>query len=214
MKYILRFLSLVSTLAYYEHNATQLHKRYNGADVAQLHKQLSTYFSKGARILDVGCGSGRDANFMLSAGYDVLAIDASSAMVLGATNKFPGLSGRCYTVMIPNELSEIKQDSFDGIYSIAMLMHLKEDEIEKALLGFIRLLVGGGILFFSVCLSRGDKISDDFDRDGRRFTLREKKWWQTLCQSCGYVNIKSDITSDGLHREEIEWLNLLCEKPI
>ncbi len=46
---------------------------------------------KGGRILDAGCGSGRDAKAFIDAGYEVVAFDASTKLVDYAT-KLSGLS--------------------------------------------------------------------------------------------------------------------------
>jgi 2-polyprenyl-3-methyl-5-hydroxy-6-metoxy-1,4-benzoquinol methylase len=201
-----------STLEYYNNNVRSLLGRYNSANVTSLHKRLLNCFPEGAKLLDAGCGSGRDADFMIRMNYDVLAVDASDSMIQGAVKHFPLLRNSCRQIIIPGELSQLGQNSFDGIYSIAMLMHLNEADIKNSLLEFKRLLIKNGRLFFSVCLTRSSEITDDLDSDGRRFTLRPESWWHNLCISTGFSIIESDISSDGLSRDKVQWLNLLCRK--
>ena len=202
-----------STLNYYHNMADQLMKRYIQADTNLLHHQLAGFFEPKSKILEVGCGSGKDADFMLANGYDILAIDASQSMLMGAVKNFPKLTGHTRLIIVPDELQKLEPQSFDGIYSIAMLMHLKENQINKALHELTRLLKNSGRLFFSVCLTRNDKLVDDLDPDGRRYTLRSAEWWQGTCRTAGLNIIKTDISDDRLGRSKIQWLNLYCSKP-
>jgi cyclopropane fatty-acyl-phospholipid synthase-like methyltransferase len=194
--------------------ADQLMDRYIRADTDLLHRQLAGFFEPESRILEVGCGSGKDADFMLTNGYDILAVDASRSMLRGAVKNFPGLAGRTRLIIVPDCLRELDSESFDGIYSIAMLMHLKENQIRRALCEFARILKNNGRLFFSVCLTRDSELVDDVDADGRRYTLRSAEWWQSVCETADLNVIKTDVSDDRLGRAPIQWLNLYCSKPM
>lgn len=60
------------TISYYSGNVTELIHRYETADVATLHKRLQKSFPKAGKLLELGCGSGRDASHMIGIGYDVV----------------------------------------------------------------------------------------------------------------------------------------------
>lgn len=47
-----------------------------------------------ARLLELGCGSGRDAAYMLDNGFDVIASDAVQDMLDAAAVCHPALAGR------------------------------------------------------------------------------------------------------------------------
>ncbi|MFU8768539.1 MAG: class I SAM-dependent methyltransferase, partial [Desulfotignum sp.] len=83
-----------TTLAYYTHHWKDLVRRYESADVRDLHALLADSFPPGARLLELGCGSGRDAAFMLAQGFDVLASDAVQEMIDAAAACHPDLDGR------------------------------------------------------------------------------------------------------------------------
>jgi 2-polyprenyl-3-methyl-5-hydroxy-6-metoxy-1,4-benzoquinol methylase len=57
------------TLAYYTENATEISRRYESV-VSPVERYFALAFTPGARVLDVGCGSGRDAARLLNSGYD------------------------------------------------------------------------------------------------------------------------------------------------
>ena len=54
---------------------------------ARVHRTVSAYVPAGARILDLGCGTGSDAAYLAGKGYQVTAIDWSPAMVAEARRR-------------------------------------------------------------------------------------------------------------------------------
>lgn len=69
-----------STLQYYEENAELLANRYNSADLSALHNILQRWLPPQGGVLEIGCGSGRDALFMKSLGCHVTALDGNPSM--------------------------------------------------------------------------------------------------------------------------------------
>ena len=57
-----------STIHYYNKNADTLAELYETADMSEIHALLVRFLSEKARILEIGCGSGRDAAFLLARG--------------------------------------------------------------------------------------------------------------------------------------------------
>src|SRR5688500_10452441 len=68
------------TIAYYDRHAGEYARSTLGVDVRALYGPFLTLIPEGGRILDAGCGSGRDAKAFLDLGYRVLAFDASRTM--------------------------------------------------------------------------------------------------------------------------------------
>ena len=55
-----------STIDYYNKNAEKLAELHETADMSEMHALLGRFLSEKARILEIGCGSGRDAAFLLA----------------------------------------------------------------------------------------------------------------------------------------------------
>lgn len=200
-----------STMDYYKKNALDLTRRYESADVKDMQALLLSYFDRGSKLLEIGCGSGRDASFMLAQGFDIIGVDGSCEMIASAVNLHPELSGRLYTVHLPRGLSQLS-GSFDGIFSIATLMHLTRPGIDEVFKRADVLIRQHGRFFFSVPCRRNDVDKTGFDEKGRRFTLLAAEDWVLICQNSGFEMVTSQTTDDGLGREAIVWLNCLVKK--
>jgi len=198
-----------TTIAYYTTHARDLIRRYESANVSDLHALLADSFPPGARLLELGCGSGRDAAFMLENGFDVTASDGIQEMVDAAAACHPLLAGRLHHIRLPEDLTPAL-GIFDGVYTVATLMHLDRPAIQEVFARVRRMLVPGGRLFFSVPLSRDDVADDEFDAKGRRFTTLTHAEWTGICGHAGVDILASTTTSDGLGRETFAWLNCLA----
>jgi len=200
-----------STLNYYDQNSLNATKRYESADVTQLHNFLSAGLKPGGRLLEIGCGSGRDAAFMVSQGFKVLATDGSASMIEQAQLHHPELVGHMAHLKLPGGLSN-DLGVFHGIYAVAVLMHLSLQEIESTISAVNSLLVPKGRFVFSVPARRDDGITNEFDSKGRRFTALSPDKWTDLCLKCSLQIVQTMICQDGLGRGKICWMNCLSEK--
>ncbi|MFO7884911.1 MAG: class I SAM-dependent methyltransferase [Desulfobacteraceae bacterium] len=199
-----------STLEYYTAHWDELIPRYESADMSDLHSLLVSGFSPGSRILELGCGSGREAAFMLAKGFDVTAADGVQEMIDAAQRCHPELSGRLCRIRLPGDLDSLF-GPYDGVYSIATLMHLTRPAIKDVFLRIRDILNSRGRLFFSVPFKRHDVKDDEFDIKGRRFTGMTMPDWAEICRTTGFDIIESSRASDGLGRPEIGWLNCLAQ---
>lgn len=103
------------------------------------------------KVLDAGCGSGRDSLYMkYDKGFLVSAFDASQEMVNAiklSTN---------IDVKVMDFLSFDEFEKYDGIWCCASLLHVHFDDFEEALSRLIKSLKSGGILYFSIKKSEKD----------------------------------------------------------
>lgn len=85
---------------------------------AQVMQIIEHTFPRGARLLDLGCGTGIDAAYLTSRSYDVTGLDVSPAMVARANERLErsGNGGRAMTLGI-HELERLESGGFDGAYS-------------------------------------------------------------------------------------------------
>ncbi len=198
------------TILHYEKKAGKLAERYESADVIELQRQLQSTLKNCESILELGCGSGRDAAFLLGRSYikKMTITDGSEEMLAQAAKLHPELISHLKKLELPQEL-EKENDRFEGIYSIAALMHMTPPDIREILKQIARLLTPSGVLFISVCIKREAQSPDDT----RVFTLKNSKWWSDQIEKTGLEITTSVETTDGLNRAETRWVNITAVKP-
>lgn len=110
---------------------------------------LIKYIKKEDKILEIGCGSGRDLLFLKSKGFDIKGIDISKE----ALNKLKDKAKKA-NLKVDVEYSDIeslpfKDNSFDVVYSINTLHFVN---IPKAIEEIHRVIKKQGIVYWSIIL--------------------------------------------------------------
>lgn len=103
------------------------------------------------RILDAGCGSGRNVEYLMRQGADVFGVDADPAAIARArevqSRVAPGRPGERFSV---GRLSALPfRDGFFGAVLCSAVLHFAEDEhdFETMLSEMWRVLEPGGLFF-------------------------------------------------------------------
>ena len=155
------------------------------------------------RILDLGCGSGRDLKYFKSLGFDADGIDGSSEMVRIA-KEYCGAEVR---EVLFEDFHEF--NAYDGIWSCASLLHIKKEQLPKIFISIMEALRENGILYcsFKYGVFQGD-------RNGRYYTdLNEEEFQKITVCVPEMKTIKMWISSDVRpSREDEKWLNALMRK--
>ena len=84
----------------YDEHAADLASFYN-AQEPRWARELASHLTEGARILDVGSGSGRDAAYFSSQGFDVLGVEPSAEMRCESEVSFPQLKDKIFEDGLP-----------------------------------------------------------------------------------------------------------------
>lgn len=196
------------TSVYYSQNASRLAEQY-ATVVHTLEDYLTSVFARSHKILDVGCGTGRDLSLLLGNGKDAYGVDPSSEMLVAAHQALGarGFSseGRLFVGSLP-DLSQFTESEFDGILCSAVLMHLPEEELFDAVYALRRILRPGGTLLVSVPVTRSD-VDPITRRDcgGRLFTELPAPKLHLLFERVGFVVRESEQVEDSLGRSGISW---------
>lgn len=196
------------TSVYYSQNAGRLAEHYASV-IHTLEDCLTSVFARSHKILDVGCGTGRDLSFLLGNGKDAYGVDPSREMLVAAHQALGarGFSseGRLFVGSLP-DLSQFAESEFDGILCSAVLMHLPEEELFDAVYALRRILRPGGTLLVSVPVTRSD-VDPITRRDvgGRLFTELPAPKLHLLFERVGFVVKESEQVEDSLGRGGISW---------
>jgi len=192
---------------FYDIHADAFIAQTRGVDMAALRQRfldsLPHRHSAAGRLLDAGCGAGRDARAFATVGYDVAAFDASPAMV-AATEDYAGVPVRCMRFE-----SFAWEHPFDGIWACASLLHVAEEDLPDVLSRLARHLLPGGVLYMSFKLGTGRLI-----KDGRRFTDMTEAGLGAIIDGCsGLVGQEMWRSADRRpDRGSDTWLNALARR--
>ena len=203
------------TLAYYTANAQDLAQRYESA-TSSLAVHFPSAFVPGGRVLDIGCGSGRDLAELHKLGFQSFGLDGTPELVGLAQTLHPELKGRVVQGLLP-EFDVPFGGEFDGVVCCAVLMHIDSTELFNAALAIKRCLKVNGRLLISVPSQRSDTDETERDANGRLFKTYAPGFLQLIFERLGFSLINQWGNSDAMSRQGIEWVGLfafqvlLCE---
>lgn len=151
------------TLDYYNKNAESFIQGTVSADLKDIQDKFLNKLS-GNKILDFGCGSGRDTKSFIEAGYDVDAIDGSLELCKSAS----AYTGIQVKHMLFQDLD--KQNYYDGIWACSSILHLPKSELKGVLSKMSNALKDDGIIYTS--FKYGDFEGERNGRFLHRFHFR------------------------------------------
>ena len=191
------------TLAYYDQNAAAFAAGTEKVDFAEMQDQFLALLPPGSKILDFGCGSGRDTRYFLDRGYCVDATDGSEEMCRYA-EKYTGIPVR---KMLFSELNAV--DVYDGIWACSSILHVRLPELPDVFEKMVRALRKHGIIYTSFKYGTYAGM-----RNGRHFTdFTEESFEKFLSDIPNLRMRRMWVTSDVRPgRADEKWLNLILEK--
>jgi len=190
------------TINYYDQHAEEFVSGTENADMQECRIRFLKFLKPGQKILDAGCGSGRDVIEFLKSGYDVDAFDASEEICRIASGK-TGINVRQL------KFEELEgEDQYDGIWACASLLHVRQENLEDVLLRLHKLLRKKGVIYASFKYGTGERT-----KDGRYFfDLTEDECGNLFAES-GFLIKELFITQDVRKGREAEkWVNVIAFK--
>lgn len=190
-----------STSGYYESHAREYFGRTVSADLSSVYDRFLKYVKRNGKVLDIGCGSGRDLRALRERGFKTVGIDASPSLAKLAA-EFSGVT------CLPMHFEDLQfEHSFDAAWACASLLHVPKRKLALVLGRLHKALIAGGILFVSVKVGRGEHLL----RDGRFFAYYRPDEFEQALTKAGFVLDESWISQDSLHpRRQIRWLNIIA----
>ncbi len=198
-----------STINFYKDNAKQVAERYESV-VSDLSKHFSDAFNTGRKVLDIGCGSGRDLAVLHKLGYDCYGVDPIPQFVEISQEIHPELSKRIIQGALP-DLTVPFDGEFDGVLCSAVLMHIEVEQLPAAAQAIKACLKVGGRLLFSVPSKRLDVVSEDRDQNGRLFIPNQANRLKLIFEDLGFKTVSSWDNTDSMGRDAVAWESVLME---
>ena len=195
------------TISHYQDGAERFWQATQDHDVSQnIDALLGELAAVGRqRILDLGCGPGRDLVALRDRGHEAVGLDGTLSFVEMARTH-AGVE-----VLHQNFVDlDLPPTHFDGVFANATLFHVPTSELGRVLAELRACLRPGGVLFSSN--PRGDNHEG---WNGERYCVyHDFAQWRRYCVGAGFEEIRHYYRPSGLPRDQQPWLASLWRNPV
>jgi SAM-dependent methyltransferase len=196
----------LATLRYYSQNAHAVAQRYEDVQ-SPLASHFARIFPPSGRVLDIGCGSGRDMAELNRQGFQAFGVDATPELVALAQQAHPELAGRIRQGALP-DLGLPFNGEFDGVLCSAVLMHIDTADLLNAALSIKGCLKLNGRLLISIPTHRADADDQERDAHGRLFKTYSPGYLRLIFERLGFTLIDQWENEDAMSRQGVEWVTI------
>jgi SAM-dependent methyltransferase len=187
------------TLQHYNQRAEDFREGTRDHDVSQNIAALLQHIQGQPpyRILDFGCGPGRDLKTFRALGHTAIGLDGCPRFV-----EMARADSGC-EVWLQNFLElELPVAHFDGIFANAVLFHVPSQELPQVLRQLHASLKPGGVLF-----SSNPRGENQEGWHGERYgAYHDLASWHAQLSATGFVELEHYYRPAGLPREQQPWL--------
>jgi 2-polyprenyl-3-methyl-5-hydroxy-6-metoxy-1,4-benzoquinol methylase len=191
------------TIDSYNKEAKKIAELHASLTPLRIYELINQYFIKNDSTADIGCGIGRDVNWLNNHGFSVVGIDASEEMLKQAQQLYPDLDFRLDNLPA---LANLEHSEFQNVLCSAVLMHLNTNEIEMACFRLVELLKKDGRLIISI---RGTHEKNNREK-GKLYESINLEAFKELFKknSCKILFHESEIEK----KRNLTWHNFVIKK--
>ena len=199
-----------STLNYYDENAVEFACQTASIDMHDLYELFINQvpLKDTQCILDVGCGSARDANYFAEQGYDVTAIDASAELIQWAQRHHMSSKIDWHHLDFSGIEKQPWKNKFTGIWACASLLHVPFLELPFIINSLLDTLTDYGVMYVSFKYGKGERVDEE------RFfcDMNESRWTTIVAKIPQVIEYKIWLSADKRSSIENNWFNITIKK--
>jgi trans-aconitate methyltransferase len=195
------------TLGHYSQQAEAFWVGTRDHDVSQNIEALLSHIEAPPpwRIIDLGCGPGRDLLTFKRLGHQPLGVEGCPEFAAMA-RQYSG----CEVLEQSFLHLHLPAQQFDGVFANASLFHVPSQALPKVLRHLFDALKPGGVLFSSNPRGKGQEGWNA----GRYGVYHDLAGWQAYMQAAGFTELLHYYRPEGLPREQQPWLASVWRKPL
>ncbi len=187
----------------------QIAPQFNRVYYAQFWENELKIFQKlvrGKKIIDIGCGAGREAEFFIKHTFEYVGIDASRSMLQEAQKRVE----KGGFILMDFYHLKFNKEVFDGFWAGASLVHVPKFRIRKLLKDIKYILRPNGIGFISI-LEKTDSDQKFIQEErynglGRFFAFYTHTEFRQYLKESGF----SVLDSYAFHKKNSKGTRWLC----
>jgi len=195
------------TLGHYDRSADAFWEGTRDHDVSQNIQALLRHIdgTDCARILDFGCGPGRDLAAFKALGHEPVGLDGAPNFCKMA-RQYTG----CEVLQQDFLALDLPAEHFHGVFANATLFHVPTSELGRVLSELRNALMPGGVLMASN--PRGSNM-EGFQ--GERYgAYHDLGCWRGYLTNANFEELEHYYRPDGLPREQQPWLVTVWRKSL
>ncbi|MFC1933347.1 class I SAM-dependent methyltransferase [Chloroflexota bacterium] len=162
-------------------------------------------------VLDIGCGDGRDTEYLRQRQAIVVAMDISLGMIQEANKR---VSEGIFCQMDMRNLG-FTSEIFDGVWANGCIYHVPKADLEQVLKEVLRVLRPSGLFSFNLKVGVGEKLEKtprSFDKAPRFYAYYSRREIKDYLKQAGFELLEIREYPEKILDEEI--LHLWCRKPL
>lgn len=191
-----------TTIEYYNKNAKEYAQTTRLVDMQEVYNHFEEYLLPHSHILDVGCGSGRDAKHFKEKEYLVTGIDASIELCKIAS-QYAGIT------VINSRIEDVEiNEKYDAIWACASLLHVERKQIVSVFKRLYKLLKEDGIFYAS--WKYGTENREENGKYYCDFTI--EMMTDLINKSDEFQVIEAWESIQKREGKEVEWINFIFRR--
>lgn len=192
------------SIPWYDKNGASFEQQTMELDMGEFYRPFLSLIRPGGKIIDAGCGPGRDTLAFIRKGFNVVAFDGSEEMAKIAS-KNTGINVQCCRF---DEFDGSKLGA-DGIWACASLLHVPHNDLAHTVKRLADSLSSfGGVVFLSFKYGKGEK-----HENGRWFFFHDEQSISNVAKEIKLPVVKMWKTMD-IRKNGTEWLNVLLSRSL
>lgn len=185
---------------------------HNVADLAPMEsiRGFINFLPAKAKIIDIGCGSGRDAKIFTENGLCVLGIDFSSNLIDIAKINAPLAEFQVADI----ETIAFAPSSFDGAWAGCSLCHIPKITLPSVLQNIHSLLKANGYFYITVKKGEGEGVEEDprYENVEKFWAYFEEDELANLVRSAGFKIIECCVSPKLFTYQTHSCIRIFCQK--
>lgn len=192
------------TIRSYDAIAAAYAERWFDTRLTSSMSRFADRLGRGVRVLDVGCGPGRDVAWLAEQGFQAVGIDLSQKMLeKGSERDIPAPLIQADMQQLP-----FRKGSFKGLWVCASLLHIPKDQVPHVLRELER-VVHPGHIYLAVKRGEGQEYVEDPVGHRRLFVYYHPAEIQLLMERAGFEVLDCWENQDQAGRSR-SWINVLA----
>lgn len=185
---------------------SKIYADYTEKKLMQYQLSKFTLLLLGKKVLDAGCGVGRDVDYMREDGLDAVGVDLSEGILDEAKKRYPKSK---FKLMDFRKMS-FKNGSFDGIWSMAGIVHVDRSEVLSVLKEFSRVLKAKGALYVAVVEGEGEEEvrKEKYSNEPRVYVYFKQDEMERYLKDAGFEILESEVSET----DNKKWVEIFARK--